>query len=108
MGIVISDNNNLQFYLKQIHASNCFDNTEMVTWENKPILIKDDYTQAKAYFQNLVKDFGTYTQNSGSKTGKMRYKSINHMADVGNKIRKYIQDITSTTVVDKEGPKQRA
>jgi hypothetical protein len=36
----------------------------MVTWENKPIILKDDYTQAKAYFENLVKDFKTYTQNS--------------------------------------------
>jgi hypothetical protein len=74
----------------------------MVTWENKPINIKDDYTQAKAYFKNLVKDFETSTQNSGGKTGKMGYESTNHMADVGNKIRKYIQDIASATVADKE------
>jgi hypothetical protein len=47
-GIVISNGNKLQFCLKQIYASNCFDKTEMVTWENKPIIIKDDYTQAKA------------------------------------------------------------
>jgi hypothetical protein len=59
LGIVISNNNKLQFYLEQIYASNCFDNTEMVTWANKPIIIKDNYTQAKAYFENLVKDFKT-------------------------------------------------
>jgi hypothetical protein len=40
----------------------------MVTWENKPIILKDDYTQEKAYFENLVKDFKTYTQNSRGKT----------------------------------------
>jgi hypothetical protein len=43
----------------------------MVTWENKPIILKDDYTQAKAYFKNLAKDFKTYTQHSGGKTGNI-------------------------------------
>ncbi len=32
----------------------------------------------------------------------MGYESANHMADVGNEIRKYIQDIASATVADKE------
>ncbi len=102
MDIVISDDDKLHFYLEQIYASNCFNKTEMVTWENKPIIVKDNYTQAKAYFKNLVKDFETYTQNSGGKTGKMGYESANHMADVGNEIRNYIQDIASATVADKE------
>jgi hypothetical protein len=102
LGIVISNNNKLQFYLEQIYASNCFNKTEMVTWENKPIIVKADYTQAKAYFENLGKDFKTYTQNRGGKTGKMGYESSNHMADMGDKIRKYIQDIASATVADKE------
>jgi hypothetical protein len=74
----------------------------MVTWENKPILIKDNSTQAKAFFKNLLKDFKTYAQNSRGKTGKMGYESANHMADVGDKIKKYIQDIASATVTDKE------
>ena len=75
----------------------------MVTWENKPIIIiKDDYDQAKLYFKNLVKDFETHTQNSGVGATKMGYKSTNHMAGVGNEIQKYIQDIASATVVDKE------
>jgi hypothetical protein len=69
LGIVISNNDKLQFYLEQIYALNYFDKTEMVTWENKPIIIKDDYTQAKAYLKNLVKDFKTYTQNSCGQTG---------------------------------------
>ncbi len=102
MGIAISNKDKLQFYLEQIYASNCFDKTEMVTWENKPIVVKDDYTQAKAYFKKLVKDFATYTQKSRGKTGKMGYESANHMADMGNEIRKYIQDIASATVADKE------
>ncbi len=73
----------------------------MVTWENKPIIVKDDYTQAKAYFENLVRDFETYMQNSGGKTGKMGYENANDMTDMGNEMRKYIQDITSATIADK-------
>jgi hypothetical protein len=73
----------------------------MVTWENEPVIIKDNYVQAKTYFKNLVKDFKTYTQNSGKKNGKMRYESANHMTDVDDKIRKYIEDIASATVANK-------
>ena len=102
LGIVISDEDKLQFYLEQIYASNCFDKSEMVTWENKPIIIKDDYTQAKLYFETLVRDFETYTQNSGGGAAKMGYDSANHVADVGDEIRKYIQEIASATVADKE------
>jgi hypothetical protein len=60
MGIVISNKDKLQFYLKQIYVSKCFDKREMMMWENKPIIIKDNYAQARAYFKNLVKDFKTY------------------------------------------------
>jgi hypothetical protein len=74
----------------------------MVTWENNPIIIQDYYTQAKAYYKNIARDFETYMQNSGGKTGKMGYESTNHMADMGDKIRKYIQEIASTTIADME------
>jgi hypothetical protein len=102
LGIVINNEVKLQFYLEQIYASNCFDKTEMVSWENKPIVIKDDYDQAKLYFENLVRDFETYTQNSGSGAAKTGYESANQMADMGNEIRKYIQEIASATDADKE------
>jgi hypothetical protein len=49
LGIVISDEDKLQFYMEQIYASKCFDKKEMVDWENKPIAIKDDYEEAKMY-----------------------------------------------------------
>lgn len=74
----------------------------MVTWENKPIVITDNYDQAKLYFKTLVKDFETCMQNRGGGAAKMGYKSANHMANVGKEIRKYIQEITSATVSGKE------
>jgi len=68
----------------------------------QPILIKDDYAKAKLYFETLVKDFETYTQNSGGGAAKTGYESANQMADVGDEIRKYIQEIARATVADKE------
>jgi hypothetical protein len=102
LGIVISDEDKLQFYLEKIYASNCFDKTEMVTWENKQFIIKDDYEQAKQYFETLVKDFEIYTQNSGGGASKTGYESVNNIADVRDEIRKYIQEITSATIANKE------
>jgi hypothetical protein len=98
LGVVISDKDKLQFYMEQIYASNCFDKKEMVDWENKPVNVKDDYDQAKLYFEGLVRDFETYTQNSGEHS-KKGYESANQMADVGDEIRKYIQEIASASVV---------
>ncbi len=98
LGIVISDEDKLQFYMEQIYASNCFDKKEMVDWENKPINIKDNYNKAKLYFEGLVQDFETYTKNSGSNSRKRGYKSADQMADFGEEIRKYIQKIASASV----------
>ena len=74
----------------------------MVTWENKTVAIKEDYDRAKKYFEDLVHDFETYTQNNSGAAAKAGYKSTNQMANVGDKIRKYIQDIASATAADKE------
>ncbi len=102
LGVVISDEDKLQFFMEQIYALNCFDKKEMVDWENKPINIKDDYNEAKFYFEGLVRDFETYTQNSGGDSSKRGYESANQMADVGNEIRKYIQEIASASVASNE------
>jgi hypothetical protein len=102
LGIVISNKDELQFYMKQIYASNMFDKKEMIDWENKPVGVKDDYNQSKLYFENLVKDIKTYTQNSGGTAAKQGYKSANMAADVGNKLQKYIQEIAIAAAAEKE------
>jgi hypothetical protein len=68
------------------------------TGKTSPSTSREDYNKAKFYFEGLVWDFETYTQNSGGDSGKRGYESANQMADVGNKIRKYIQEIASTSV----------
>ena len=102
LGIVISDDDKLQFYMEQIYSSNIFDKKEMVEWENKPIVIKDDFIEAKRYFENLVKDFETYSQNSGGTAAKQGYDSANMAADVGDELRRYIQAIATAAAADKE------
>ena len=42
----ISDEDKLQFYLEQMYASNHFDKKETTEWENKTIVIKDDFDEA--------------------------------------------------------------
>ena len=101
LGVVISNEDKLQFYMEQIYASNCFDKKEMVDREKKPVNVKDDYDKAKLYFEGLFRYFKTYTQNSGDH-GKKGYESANQMADVGDEIRKYIQEIASASVASNE------
>jgi hypothetical protein len=52
LGIFISNGDKIQFYMEQIYVSNMFDKNEMVDWENKPILIKDDYTKQNSISKN--------------------------------------------------------
>ncbi len=37
-----------------MYASNHFDKKEMTKWENKPEAIKNDFNDAKTYFEGLV------------------------------------------------------
>ena len=41
-------------------------------------------------------------QNSGGDSGKRGYESANQMADIGDKIRKYFQEIASASVASNE------
>ncbi len=75
-----------------------FEKSEMLDWEKKPSITKADYTAAKNYFEELVKATDTYAQIAGGgTTGRNKYKSTNHMADIGDEIREYIANLASTT-----------
>jgi hypothetical protein len=82
--------------LEEVYNSNCFDKQEMLTWEQQPTAMKTNYNLAQAYFERIIKATNTYKQNAGGGTaGCNRYESANQMADVGNKIREYIQQLAS-------------
>jgi hypothetical protein len=99
--ITIPDDNKLQFYLEEIYNSNRFDKQEMLPWEQQPAATKTDYDLARAYFESIVKATNTYKQNAGGGTaGRNCYESANHMADVGNELREYIQQIASAGVAN--------
>jgi hypothetical protein len=94
--VTIADDNKIQFYLEEIYNSNRFDKQEMLPWEQQPAATKTDYDLARPYFECIVKATDTYKQNAGGGTaGRNCYESANHMADVGNKLREYIQQIAS-------------
>jgi hypothetical protein len=87
-GITISDKDKLQFYFKQMYASNHFDEKEMTEWEHKPEAIKDSVDKAMTYFEGLVRDYKVYEQNSGGTAGKHRFESANQATkvDCSNKL----------------------
>ncbi len=100
-GITISKKDKLQFYLGQMYTSSSFNKKEMIEWENKPKITKDDFDKAKLYFEGLVKDYETYEQNSGGMMCKSKYKSANQAKEAkqGNELCEYIAKIASTAIV---------
>jgi hypothetical protein len=103
-GITISDEDKLQFYLKQMYASNHFDKKEMTEWENKPEAIKNGFNDAKTYFEGLVRDYEVYKQNSGGTAGKHNFKSANQAtkADCSNELCQYLAGIAQAAVKQEE------
>ncbi len=103
-GITIFDKDKLQFYLKQMYASNHFDKKEMTEWENKPKAIKNSFNKTMTYFEGLVRDYKVYEQNSGGTAGKHNFESAYQAteADCSNKLRQCITGITKAAVAQKE------
>ena len=100
--VTIADDDKLQFYLEEIYDSNRFDKQEMLTWERQPTATKTDFDLAKAHFEEIVNATDTYEQNAGGGTaGRNRYESANQMADYGDEIREYIQQLASASAANK-------
>ena len=96
--VTIADDDKLQFYLEEIYDSNRFDKQEMLTWERWPTATKTDFDLARAHFEAIVNATDTYKQNAGGGTaGHDRYESANQMADYGDGIREYIQQLASAS-----------
>jgi hypothetical protein len=49
----------------------------MTEWEYKPEAIKNNFNNAKTYFEGLVRDYEVYEQNSGGTAGKHNFESAN-------------------------------
>jgi hypothetical protein len=96
--VTIADDDKLQFYLEEIYDSNRFDKQEMLTWERQPAATKTDFDLAKAHFKEIVHATDTYEQNAGGGTaGRNQYESADQMADYGDEIREYIQQLASAS-----------
>ena len=70
----------------------------MLAWEQQQSATKEDYTLARAYFENIIKATDTHKQNAGSKP--QRYDLANQLADLGDKIKGYIQQIASNNTTE--------
>jgi hypothetical protein len=90
-GITIFNEDKLQFYLKQMYASNHFDKKKMTEWENKPKAIKNSFNKGMTFFEGLVRDYKVYEHNSGGTAGKHSFESANQAtkADCSNKLQQY-------------------
>ena len=99
--VTIVDDDKLQFYLEEIYDSNRFDKQEMLTWECEPSATKMDFDLTKTHFEMIVNATNTYEQNAGGGTaGRNRYESANQMADYGDEIREYIQQLASASAAN--------
>ncbi len=87
-----------------MYALNHFDKKEMTEWENKPEAIKNDFINAKTYFEGLVHDYKVYKQNSGGTASKHNFKSANQAtkANCGNELCQYIAGIAQAAVKQEE------
>jgi hypothetical protein len=96
LDVTIPNNIKLQFYLKEIYDSNKFDKQDMLTLEQSSAIIKTGFNQAKAYFEKIVKATNVYKQNTSANSVRCNtYKSANQMANYGNKLQEWIQQIAS-------------
>ena len=70
----------------------------MLTWEQQTIRIKTDFDLTKAYFKAIVKATDVYEQNiGGGSTRGNNFESANQMADIGDELREWIQQIATTS-----------
>lgn len=97
--VAIADEDKLQFYLEEIYDSNKFDKQDMLTWEKQPVATKTDFELTRQYFEAIIKATDSYDQNVGGGNAKRNtYESANQMAEYGDELREWIQQIASNGV----------
>ena len=73
----------------------------MLTWEREPATTKTDFDLAKTHFETIVNATDAYEQNAGGGTaGHTRYESADQMADCGDEIHEYIQQLASASAAN--------
>jgi hypothetical protein len=84
-----------------MYKADAFDKMEMMNWENQPMATKTNFTLAQAFFEKLIKSYDTYKQNAGA-VSKNAYDSASRLADVGNELHKYINQIAAANAQQEE------
>jgi hypothetical protein len=90
-----------EHYMVQMYQSRAFAEADMKEWENKSIADRDDWTIMKRFFREKMTLNEAYTNNNEGNEANVYGSSANitneqedKLADMGDQIREYIQQIT--------------
>jgi hypothetical protein len=90
-----------EHYVVQMYDSGAFDEADMKEWEKKNEADKNDWTIMKGYFEDKMKLNDKYHNNNEGNEATLYSSAANiteeqedRLADMGDQIREYIQQIT--------------
>jgi hypothetical protein len=99
--ITIEEEDMMEHYMVQMYASNAFSKADMKEWEQKSELDRDDWTVMQEYFRDKMTLNEAYNNNNEGNAATLYGSSANIieeqeniLADMGDQIREYIQQIT--------------
>jgi hypothetical protein len=99
--ITIDEEDIKEHYMVQMYHSRAFAEADMKEWENKSVADRDDWTIMKRFFRDKMTLNEAYTNNNEGNEANVYGSSANitdeqedKLADMGDQIREYIQQIT--------------
>ncbi len=99
--ITINEEDIKEHYMVQIYHRRAFAETDMKEWENKSVADRDDWAIMKTFFREKMALNEAYINNNkGNNTtlygslANITDEQEEKLADMGNQIREYIQQIT--------------
>jgi hypothetical protein len=99
--ITIDEEDIKEHYMVQMYHSRAFAEADMKEWENKSVADRDDWSIMKRFFRDKMTLNEAYTNNNEGNEANVYGSSANitdeqedKLADMGDQIREYIQQIT--------------
>jgi len=99
--ITIDEEDIKEHYMVQMYQSRAFAEADMKEWENKSVADRDDWSIMKRFFRDKMTLNEAYTNNNEGNEANVYGSSANitdeqedKLADMGDQIREYIQQIT--------------
>ena len=98
--IAIDEDEMKEHYIEQMYQSKVFSKEDMKAWGAKSEADRDDWDVMKAYFKSKMKQENEFKSNTDDTAASAMYGSTantieeDKLADLGDEIREYIQQIT--------------